>query len=124
MSKDLEIISRRAIARLKLRDMQVFLMVNRFGSMAKAAQYLSLTQPAISQSIAEIKKCALMTRYYAEAENILKPEKIKTEFRIFEEINYILKTLDLKDIFSFIYRVIHPHLYFLTGRLLKYSKKK
>ena len=31
----------------------------------------------ITQSIAEIKKCALMTRYYAEAENILKPEKIK-----------------------------------------------
>jgi len=54
MSKDLETISRRAIARLKLRDMQVFLMVNRFGSMAKAAQYLSLTQPAISQSIAEL----------------------------------------------------------------------
>ena len=54
MSKDIEAISRRAIARLKFRDMQVFLMVNRFGSMAKAAQYLSLTQPAISQSISEI----------------------------------------------------------------------
>lgn len=54
MSRDLETISRRAIARLKFRDMQVFLLVNRFGSMAKAAQYLSLTQPAISQSIAEL----------------------------------------------------------------------
>ena len=41
----------------------------------------------ISQSIAEIKKCALMTRYYAEAENILKPEKIKTEFRV-SEVHY------------------------------------
>ena len=41
----------------------------------------------ISQSIAEIKKCALMARYYAEAENILKPEKIKTEFRI-SEVHY------------------------------------
>lgn len=54
MSKDLETISRRAIARLKFRDMQVFLLVVRFGSMAKAAQFLSLTQSAISQSIAEI----------------------------------------------------------------------
>ncbi|MBF8458360.1 aldehyde dehydrogenase family protein [Kaistella sp. G5-32] len=38
----------------------------------------------ITQSISEVKKCALMTRYYAEAENILKPEKIKTEFRVSE----------------------------------------
>ena len=42
----------------------------------------------ISQSIAEIKKCALMSRYYAEAENILKPEKIPTEFRV-SEIHYV-----------------------------------
>ena len=38
----------------------------------------------ITQSISEVQKCALMTRYYAEAENILKPEKIKTEFRVAE----------------------------------------
>ncbi|KIA82331.1 aldehyde dehydrogenase family protein [Kaistella jeonii] len=38
----------------------------------------------ITQSISEVKKCALMTRYYAEAENTLKPEKIKTEFRVSE----------------------------------------
>lgn len=44
----------------------------------------------ISQSVAEIKKCALMTRFYAEAENILKPERIKTEFTI-SEIHYIPK---------------------------------
>lgn len=44
----------------------------------------------ITQSIAEIKKCALMVRYYAEAENILKPEKIKTEFSV-SEIHYVPK---------------------------------
>lgn len=44
----------------------------------------------ISQSIAEINKCALMVRYYADAENILKPEKIKTEFRV-SEIHYVPK---------------------------------
>ena len=44
----------------------------------------------ITQSIAEVKKCALLVRYYAEAENILKPEKIKTEFRL-SEIHYIPK---------------------------------
>ena len=38
----------------------------------------------ITQSISEVQKCALMTHYYAEAENILKPEKIKTEFRVSE----------------------------------------
>ncbi|MGZ5193607.1 MAG: aldehyde dehydrogenase family protein, partial [Kaistella sp.] len=41
----------------------------------------------ISQSIAEIEKCALMTRYYADAENILKPAKIKTEYSV-SEIHY------------------------------------
>lgn len=44
----------------------------------------------ITQSIAEIKKCALMVRYYAKAENILTPEKIETEFRI-SEIHYVPK---------------------------------
>lgn len=44
----------------------------------------------ISQSIAEIEKCALMCRYYAKAENILQPEKIKTEYRI-SEIHYVPK---------------------------------
>ncbi len=41
----------------------------------------------ISQSVAEVEKCALMTRYYANAENVLKPEKVETEFRI-SEIHY------------------------------------
>ena len=44
----------------------------------------------ISQSIAEIEKCALMIDYYAKAENVLKPEKIKTEFRV-SEIHYVPK---------------------------------
>ncbi|WP_379970209.1 aldehyde dehydrogenase family protein [Epilithonimonas sp. UC225_85] len=38
----------------------------------------------ISQSIAEIEKSAGMIRFYAEAENVLKPEKIKTEFNVSE----------------------------------------
>jgi len=44
----------------------------------------------ITQSIAEIHKCALMIRYYADAENILQPDKIETEFRI-SEIQYVPK---------------------------------
>ena len=32
----------------------------------------------ISQSVAEIEKCATLCDYYANAENVLKPEKIKT----------------------------------------------
>lgn len=44
----------------------------------------------ISESIAEVEKCVLMIRYYANAENALKTEKIKTEFRI-SEIQYVPK---------------------------------
>lgn len=44
---------------------------------------LEMNKP-LSQSIAEIEKCALMARYYGNAENILKPEKIKTEYRVSE----------------------------------------
>ncbi|WP_332021893.1 aldehyde dehydrogenase family protein [Kaistella sp.] len=47
---------------------------------------LEMNKP-LSQSIAEIEKCALMARYYGNAENILKPEKIKTEYRV-SEIHY------------------------------------
>ena len=44
----------------------------------------------ISQSIAEVEKSALMTNYYANAENCFKPEKIQTEFRV-SEIHYVAK---------------------------------
>ena len=38
----------------------------------------------ISQSLAEIEKSAGMIKFYAKAENVLQPEKIKTEFDISE----------------------------------------
>lgn len=38
----------------------------------------------ITQSIAEIEKCAGMIEYYSKAENILKPEKVKTDLKISE----------------------------------------
>ena len=44
----------------------------------------------ISQSIAEVEKCALMMNYYAEAENVLQPEKISSEYKI-SEIHYVPK---------------------------------
>ncbi len=44
----------------------------------------------ISQAIAEVEKCALMMNYYAEAENILLPEKIESEYSI-SEIHYVPK---------------------------------
>lgn len=44
----------------------------------------------ISQSVAEVKKCASMMEYYAKAENILAPEKIKSEFKI-SEIHFVPK---------------------------------
>ena len=48
----------------------------------------------ISQSIAEVKKCALMLRYYAEIEPQLQIEKVKTDFSI-SEIHYIPKGIIL-----------------------------
>lgn len=44
----------------------------------------------IAQSVAEIEKCALMARYYADAENVLEAEPVETEFRI-SEIRYVPK---------------------------------
>lgn len=44
----------------------------------------------ISQSIAEVEKCALMMNYYADAENIIKPEKVESEFN-YSEIHYVPK---------------------------------
>ncbi|KUJ57205.1 aldehyde dehydrogenase family protein [Chryseobacterium aquaticum] len=44
----------------------------------------------ISQAISEVEKCALMMNYYVEAENVLKPEKISSEYSI-SEIHYVPK---------------------------------
>ncbi|MCW3160237.1 aldehyde dehydrogenase family protein [Chryseobacterium oryctis] len=44
----------------------------------------------ISQSIAEIEKCALMMNYYADAENVLQPEKIESQYN-YSEVRYVPK---------------------------------
>lgn len=44
----------------------------------------------ISQAISEVEKCTLMMNYYADAENVLKPEKISSEYSI-SEIHYVPK---------------------------------
>ncbi len=44
----------------------------------------------ISQSIAEVEKCAVMMDYYANAENVLSPDKIESEYQI-SEIHYVPK---------------------------------
>lgn len=44
----------------------------------------------ISQSVAEVEKSALMMNYYADAENILKPEKVDSEYA-YSEIHYVPK---------------------------------
>src|SRR5262245_49319783 len=42
--------------RVTLRDLQVLLAVAQFGSMAKAASQLSITQPAVSQAVANLER--------------------------------------------------------------------
>ncbi len=46
----------RAGRRVTLRDLQVLLAVAQFGSMAKAASHLSITQPAVSQAIGNLER--------------------------------------------------------------------
>jgi len=65
----------RAGRRVTLRDLQVLLAVTQFGSMAKAASHLSITQPAVSQAVANLERAfgarlidrgphgAVLTRY-------------------------------------------------------------
>jgi DNA-binding transcriptional LysR family regulator len=47
---------RRLGRQLKLRDLHVLFAVTKLGSMAKAASHLSVTQPAISQAIADLER--------------------------------------------------------------------
>ena len=54
MGKTLTDWEERIGRRLRLRDLHVLALVVRFGSMAKAAAQLRLTQPAISQAIADL----------------------------------------------------------------------
>jgi DNA-binding transcriptional LysR family regulator len=54
MGKNSEDWDSRIGRRLKLRDLNILFAVVKFGSMAKAASHLGITQPAISQSIADL----------------------------------------------------------------------
>lgn len=70
--------------------------------MAKAAQILktnsekfgkiitSEMNKPVSQSIAEVEKSASMMNYYADADNILQPEKVESEYS-YSEIHYVPK---------------------------------
>ena len=44
--------------RVKLRDLQIMFSVAELGSMAKAASHLSITQPSVSQAIADLEDAA------------------------------------------------------------------
>jgi DNA-binding transcriptional LysR family regulator len=54
MSREVENWEARIGRRLRLRDLHVFLAVVEWGSMAKAAHRLSVTQPAVSKSVADL----------------------------------------------------------------------
>src|SRR5215475_2881559 len=54
MSLDPEDFDSRVARRLKLRELHILFSVARCGSMAKAAGHLGITQPAVSQAIADL----------------------------------------------------------------------
>src|ERR1700682_3815152 len=45
---------RRLGTRVKLRDLQILIQVVQLGSMAKAASHLAISQPTVSQAIADL----------------------------------------------------------------------
>jgi DNA-binding transcriptional LysR family regulator len=61
MGKKSDDLDSRIGRRLKLRDLSVLSAVVKFGSMAKAASHLGITQPAISQAVADL-EAALRVR--------------------------------------------------------------
>lgn len=56
MSLSVEHWEARVGRRVRLRDLHVFLTVGHWGSMAKAAQHLAISQPAISKAIADLEQ--------------------------------------------------------------------
>ena len=62
----------RARRRLKLRDLQILLVVVQRGSMAKAAVELAISQPAVSRAVADIEH-ALGLRLLDRSRNGIEP---------------------------------------------------
>ena len=54
MAKPLQYWESRIGGRLRLRDLHILLAVVQWGSMAKAASHLAMSQPAVSEAVANL----------------------------------------------------------------------
>jgi molybdenum-dependent DNA-binding transcriptional regulator ModE len=80
---------RRLGRQLKLRDLHVLFAVAQFGSMAKAAAHFSVTQPAISQAIADLERAVgvrLVDRGPHGCSNRLRREAAEAWHRSFDAL--------------------------------------
>ena len=81
---------RRMSRRLKLRDLYVFAAVVQWGSMAKAAAHLAMSQPAVSESIAGLEDALQIKLFERHAQGITPTEfadiLIKTTQIVFDEL--------------------------------------
>src|SRR5215218_9218428 len=83
--------------RLKLRDLHILAAVVEWGSMAKAASHLAMSQPAISESIANL-EAALRVRLLDPSRRGIEPTiyataLLKREHAIFDELQQGIKEI-------------------------------
>src|SRR5712672_3597837 len=84
--------------RLRLRDLHVFSTVVRLGSMGKAAQALGVTQPAVSEVIADLEH-ALGVRLLDRAPQGVEPTQygdalLKRSIAVFDELKQSVRDIE------------------------------
>jgi DNA-binding transcriptional LysR family regulator len=84
--------------RLKLRDLQILAAVVQWGSMAKAASHLAMTQPAVSESIANLER-ALHVRLLDRSTHGVEPTiyahaLLKRGHVVFDELNQGIRDIE------------------------------
>ena len=88
---------RRIGGRLKLRDLHILSMVVQWGSMAKAATHLAMSQPAVSEAIANLEaalKVNLLDRNVRGVEpTIYATALLKRERAVFDELQQGIKEI-------------------------------
>jgi DNA-binding transcriptional LysR family regulator len=85
--------------RLKLRDLHILAAVVQWGSMAKAAAHLAMSQPAVSESVANL-EAALRVRLLDRSTRGVEPTRyaralLKRGHAVFDELNQAIKDIEL-----------------------------
>src|SRR5947209_3217952 len=84
--------------RLKLRDLHILSAVVQWGSMAKAASHLAMSQPAVSESVANL-EAALRVRLLDRSARGVEPTRyahalLQRGHVVFDELNQAVKDIE------------------------------